>query len=221
MDHNKAELSILFWAIPQCKQCRNEWMNQCRYFCPFLYPTNTYTLSHKLTQTHTALRQSRLSPVLEFQEKCHCSELIALPAVDHWGFCEAIFCFLILWPRVCINASPAVLYSPWRRFCSSAQSSGTFLMLYDLCPHRATGPFAFLCSYLDDLYREASVIKVAKVYSKVLCLTFRCWALYCTQSLKHRTGQLFSWWLMCHIVSHIVQYCYYSPFTRHCCFYNN
>lgn len=177
-------------------------MNESMYVLLSLPRSNKHT--HSLTQTHTALRQSRLSPVLEFQEKCHCSELIALPAVDHWGFCEAIFCFLILWPRVCINASPAVLYSPWRRFCSSAQSSGTFLMLYDLCPYRATGPFAFLRSYLDDLYREASVIKVAKVYSKVLCLTFRCWALYCSQSLKHRTGQLFSYMT---VVSSSFTYC--------------
>lgn len=107
----KAVLSVLFWETLRCKRCRNEWMNRCNYFCPFFY--STHTDSQPL---------SLLCPVLEFQEKCHCSKLIALLAVDHWGFCEPIIFFLILWPRACVNASPAVLYRPWRRFCSSAQS---------------------------------------------------------------------------------------------------
>lgn len=57
---------------------------------------NDFMISSSIQHTHRSPPLSRLSRVLEFQEKCHCSRLIAVLMMDHWGFSEAIFFFLIL-----------------------------------------------------------------------------------------------------------------------------
>lgn len=58
--------------------------------------------------------------------------------------------------------------------------SSTLLMLYDLCPRRTIGPFAFQCSYLFDLCRGDGCHWSGKSFIRTLCLTFGFWEVYCS-----------------------------------------
>lgn len=123
---------------------------------------------------------SRLSPVLEFQEKCHCSMLIASrdgPLGFLWG---NLLLFNPVTQGLHKRISCCPLQSVEETLLLVSTISSTLLMLYDLCPRRTIGPFAFQCSYLFDLCRGDGCHWSGKSFIRTLCLTFGFWEVYCT-----------------------------------------
>lgn len=113
----------LVWRKLHCGHWGNRWMILCN---PYLFTLPVTTLN---SYWHFPLYWNLRSNVIaaDWLLSWRWTTRVSLKQSSLSEICLFLFFFFfffeILWPLVWINASPAVLYSPWRRFChSSAQS---------------------------------------------------------------------------------------------------